>query len=409
MIKILYVLNALGGGASGGIYEMIPHLPSDRYQAYAVAPAGGDESRARKLFTDVRIIPLPWWNIPDVDVVRRAAMRISERRHGITPERSIAAIKAVIREWGIDLVHTGTALNNTGALAARAFNIPHIWHIKESVGKANRVHFPVRDDAAMVKTFSDLSHTVIAMSDYIAEVFQAHDCPNITVIPDGVNLALYQKGESRDLRARLGIPHESDTVLIGMVAGLNSTWKQHDLFIESAALAAQSDPRLKFVIVGGGAPKHARFPYDSVKRYADSIIVLAKARFPDARLTILDFVPNPPDIMRSLDILVHPCDNEPFGRIAIEAMAAGTPVIGANAGGIAETITDDHTGLLVPPRDARAFADAMLRLANDPVLRFRLGANGRTRVKNGGYSIENHVRQLELLYQTATNSIWNMP
>jgi glycosyltransferase involved in cell wall biosynthesis len=404
MQRVLYILNALGGGASAGIYEMLPHLPKDQYAVYAVAPPSSNPAeleRARRHFIDIRTFPMNWWNIPDVDPIRAFARLISERRHGATLERATEHIKRAIREWGIDLVHTGTALTLGGALAARELNIPHVWHIKESVGSQNRVKFRM-SDTEMVAYFSDHAAQIIAMSDYIAEVFRQHGCKNISVIPDGVDLTPYQTGDSRNLRARLKV-NETD-LLIGMVAGLNSTWKQHDVFVKAAAIAAKQNPDLRFVILGGKSPARARFPYDTVKRYADEITRLAEKLFPDGRLQILEHVPDPPDIMRSLDVLVHPCDVEPFGRIGIEAMAAGTPVIGATTGGIAETVTDGKTGLLVTPKDEHAFAEAILRLASDANLRSTLGSAGKIRVQ-GRYTIEGHVEKLGGVYMEALSHI----
>ena len=70
---------------------------------------------------------------------------------------------------------------------------------------------------------------------------------------------------------------------------------------------------------------------------------------------------------------MHPCDIEPFGRIAIEAMAAGTPVVGPNVGGISETVVDGETGILVAPGALDAFANATEQLIRDPSLRAKNG------------------------------------
>ena len=73
-------------------------------------------------------------------------------------------------------------------------------------------------------------------------------------------------------------------------------------------------------------------------------------------------------------------DEEGLPTVVLEAMAQGTPVIGSRHSGIVEAITDDASGLLVPPGDAHALADAMARLIADPGLRARLGAAGRRTV-----------------------------
>jgi glycosyltransferase involved in cell wall biosynthesis len=77
------------------------------------------------------------------------------------------------------------------------------------------------------------------------------------------------------------------------------------------------------------------------------------------------------------DVFVFPSDSETLGFAAIEAMAAGVPVVAADAGGIPHIVQHERTGLLVPPGDATATANAILRLLEDPDGRARLARNGR--------------------------------
>ncbi len=83
--------------------------------------------------------------------------------------------------------------------------------------------------------------------------------------------------------------------------------------------------------------------------------------------------------MGAIDILVSPSRREGMGRVNVEAMAAGKPVIGAAGTGIAEVVAEGETGFLVDPTDADALADRILLLARDPALRARMGAAGRAR------------------------------
>src|SRR5688572_2753024 len=87
-----------------------------------------------------------------------------------------------------------------------------------------------------------------------------------------------------------------------------------------------------------------------------------------------------PSVLHSIDIAVVPSHWEGFGIIAAEAMLARVPVVAANASSLPEIIRDGQEGLLVPPRDPVALADAVIRLALDPGLRARLGEAGRSRV-----------------------------
>lgn len=397
-IRVLYVLNAVGGGASLGIYETVRSSSRAAVVPFAVMPPGSQEqvARVRPLFEDLRQMPMPWWNRNvEAGWMRRAAFALGRRRRGVTQRRNQRDIEAVIKAWDIDLVHTGTAPTLGGALAARACRVPHIWHIKEDIGQHGRVRFPY-SDAKLVDFMGSLSERIVVMSEFIGRIFRRHQCGKLAVVPDGVDLVPYQAGTSRNLRRQLGIA--SDQHLVGMVASLTSSWKRYDVYIKMVGVLAHRMPEAHFIAIGPRPSPTKRWPHDLPRRYYEELQALTRQHVPEGRLTFLDFVPDPPDIMRSLEVLVHTCDVEPFGRIAIEAMAAQTPVVGPKTGGIAETVVDGETGLLAAPNDPVAFAGATQRLLDDEALRRRMGEAGRQRVLTH-YSIETHIDRMHALYQ----------
>lgn len=79
----------------------------------------------------------------------------------------------------------------------------------------------------------------------------------------------------------------------------------------------------------------------------------------------------------SSDIFGFPSDTETFGNVVLEAMASGLPVVGVDRGGVRDSIVPGETGFRTPPGDVAAFADALLRLVEDPLLRARFGTRGR--------------------------------
>ena len=398
MMRILYVLNAMGGGASEGIYESLAKLPRDQFTPFAITPPGSAARRERiqPLFEDIHITPLSWWSTdPSIDPLRRAAQKFGHWRHGAHPKKEVPLIKDLIARWQIDLVHTGTSLTASGALAAQAMRVPHIWHIKETIGQQGRLRFGGMTDAQLVAHIAKLSAQIVVMSDYIGTIFRQQQCNKVTVVPDGVNLAPYQAATNRVLRSELGL--DDNTLLVGMVASMTSNWKRHDVFIRMVAQMADHYPNTHFVMLGPVPGAGKRWPHDLPRRYYLELEKLAKELVPPGRLTLFGFYPNPPDIMHSLDVLVHTCDTEPFGRIAIEAQAAGTPVVGPQTGGIAETVADGETGLLVPPGDVAAFAAATGHLLENTALRTRLGQAGQQRAQ-AHYTIEHYLEKLIAVY-----------
>jgi glycosyltransferase involved in cell wall biosynthesis len=158
---------------------------------------------------------------------------------------------------------------------------------------------------------------------------------------------------------------------IGTVGRL-APWKGQDVFLRAFAAVAASAPELKARIIGA-----ALFGEDDyVARLRNLVLDLGI----EDRVTFTGFVSDVARELSDLDILVHTSVvPEPFGNAVVEGLAAGVPVVASNAGGPAETITDECNGLLVPPANVEALADALRRLIADADLRARLSAAGLAR------------------------------
>jgi glycosyltransferase involved in cell wall biosynthesis len=108
-------------------------------------------------------------------------------------------------------------------------------------------------------------------------------------------------------------------------------------------------------------------------------------------------IPDPISVVAALDVAVVPSvQPEPFGCVVIEAMAAGTPVVGSRCGGIAEQIVHEVSGLLFVPGDAQALANALERLLDDPTLRRRMAEGGFRRVRTM-FPLESTYRHMAIL------------
>ena len=100
-------------------------------------------------------------------------------------------------------------------------------------------------------------------------------------------------------------------------------------------------------------------------------------------------------LFKGCSFFVLPSRQEPMGIVNLEAMACGKPVIASRTGGVPEIVMEDETGLLVPPEDATALAEALRRLANDETQRARMGAAGMNRAKKFTWlSIANSYREM---------------
>ncbi|MDQ1654084.1 MAG: hypothetical protein QOI35_3284, partial [Cryptosporangiaceae bacterium] len=110
-----------------------------------------------------------------------------------------------------------------------------------------------------------------------------------------------------------------------------------------------------------------------------------------------------PALIRSADVVAHTPWYEPFGLVALEAMACGRPVVAAGVGGLTDTVTDLETGLLVPPRDPEAVASALNKLLADEDLRASYGSAGATRVAST-FSWDRIAEATERIYTELTEA-----
>jgi glycosyltransferase involved in cell wall biosynthesis len=182
-----------------------------------------------------------------------------------------------------------------------------------------------------------------------------------------------------------------------MLARLNPT-KGIDCFLEAAAKIRKSHPDAHFLAVGECYTRNAEseIVVDDVYRRelqdrAVSLGLADRVHFTGLRKDI-------PQILGAAAVSVLPSVSEGISNTLLESMAAGVPVVATRVGGTPEVIRDGEQGLLVPPSDPQALADAILAVLGDPALAARLGAEGRRRVREE-FSFEAVVRRTEDLYR----------
>jgi glycosyltransferase involved in cell wall biosynthesis len=240
-----------------------------------------------------------------------------------------------------------------------------------------------------------LSSAIICNSNNTTAFFKRHNI-DTRIIYNGIDLQEFENAQERgrDLRTRLGL--EGERMMVGMVGSVKSNWKKHALFLQTVALLREQFPECQFVVYGGSADLDAT-------PYTQQLMETAQALRITDRVTWVGFTEDIPAIMHSLDILVHPTAQEGSGRVVMEAMAAGKPVVGVRSGGVQELIQDQITGFLVQPDDARALAEATGTLLIDAKLRERMGQNGKSTVREH-FSVEKTAALVQDLYREVLQS-----
>jgi len=174
------------------------------------------------------------------------------------------------------------------------------------------------------------------------------------------------------------------TRLVAVVANMHSEVKGHHDLIDAARIICRAIPQTSFVLVGDGAERRNIEDHAVVAGVRDHFIFLGR------RLDV-------PEILACCELFTLPSHSEGFPNVILEAMAAGLPVVATQVGGVLEIIEDGQSGLLVPPRDYRALADAIIRVMKDPTLAASLSRNGQQRVQ-ARFSFARLVTETEQLY-----------
>jgi glycosyltransferase involved in cell wall biosynthesis len=296
----------------------------------------------------------------------------------------VRALTPIIREFDPALIHLNdsVALMQHGALAARRTHTPAIVHGRALVPTSA---FDRRILVPGLKGMIFISQAVA--QDQLQGVAKP---PPVRIIPNAVDIAQFEQPVDREaVRRDLGIPPNAP--LVGMIGRIIS-WKGQHIFIEAFARLRQRYPQAMAILVGDA---------DTVQgeQYGAALRERTRALGLEKNLLWLGHRRDIPQLLGALDMLVH-CSvrPEPFGRVLIEGMAAGVPVIASEAGGAVEIVENGVTGLLTPPGDVPALTLAMSRLMEEDALRERLRANGRRRVRER-YDIPSHAAAVEDFYR----------
>jgi|GEM_PF-158530 len=311
----------------------------------------------------------------------------------ISPLVDAAAVRKVlqlIREYRPHVLHTHTAkagaVGRTAAMLAGADRpqaVVHTFH-----GHVLRGYF----GAAKTEAFRQLERRLAKASDALIAVSPEvrDDLVRLGVAPASkivvVRLGLDLEGRTaappgaRDaLRLELGIP--ADAFVVGWLGRMTEIKRADDLLRAFAALRGDAH-----LLLAGDGPLRR-----DLERLAGELWLGSRAHFAGFRDDVAS-------VYAASDVVALTSANEGTPVSVIEALAAERPVVSTNVGGVGDVVSDGASGYLVAPGDVRAIADALVRLADAPDERRRMGEAGRAAVLER-YSIPRLVRDVDALYR----------
>lgn len=262
-------------------------------------------------------------------------------------------IGGILRRGKYDILHTHTSHAHSIGLMSRSFG-----KVK-GMAVSRRVDFPIK--SRFKYNYFDVQY--IAVSEAIKRVMVQGGVSDqkIDVVRSCIDISRLDNATITDVRAELGI--SKDAVVIGNIAHM-ADHKGQIYLIRAAAIVRDGYPDVRFVIVGDGEMR-GELEAEVRKLGLDGTVIFAGFRNDVASFLV------------SFDIFAFPSHLEGLGTSLLDAMVLKKPIVSTTAGGIPEVVQDGVNGILVPPKDPKALADAIIRLIEDPELRTEYGNTGR--------------------------------
>lgn len=371
-IKVLHLVTSLEvGGAQHGMLLGLPRFDGDHYEHIVCS-----------IMDRMQMAP------------QFQAAGIEVRTLGLSRKTDIAVtvrLRRLLREIRPDILHTYLLHGNLlGRLVGKLVGVPTIIGSERTIGQARlwgrlatRLTNPLTD---AVEANSEIGGKAIADDLGVPR-------NKIEIVRSGLDIAAFKREQDRDaLRSDLGVG--TDQHLIVFMGRLRRV-KGVCYGIRAFAKAIAVQPNIRMVLAGEGSDR------ESLESLVNELGISENVEFIGVRNDV-------PEFLAAADSVLIPSLTEGFPRTAIEAMAAGKPVIATRVGGTPEAIIDGETGILVPPMDVDALSEAILRLAGDAELQARLGSAGRERAAQN-YSVEKYVARLDAMYRQYSGINLNAP
>ena len=324
------------------------------------------------------------WAVPGSDILEQAVRRAIAHRALPIERKGLRGIIAVRRALALtrpDVINTHSSTDAwLVALACRTLRDP------PPMVRTRHISAPVPDNRATHWLYTRATRHIVTTGERLRETLirdNRYPGDRITSVPTGIDPARFHPGEKGAARRALGL--DPSARYVGIVATLRS-WKGHLYLVDAFARLVADEPGLRLVIVGDGP---MRQPIE------ERIARLGLA----SRVTLAGRQERVEQWLQALDAFCLPSyANEGVPQALLQAMFTGLPVVTTSVGSIGEAVTDGVTGLVVPPKDAPALAEALRRLLDDPALAARLGGAARERAPKQ-FGLETMLTGMEAVFR----------
>lgn len=344
-------------GAEKALLELIVGLKQSGVACHVILPKNGPlAEELTGLGVPFRTFPYKRWTGKEG---RNSSRGWARARRMLLNLLSPVALAFMIRRWRCDVVYTNTSTICVGALAARLLGVPHVWHVHEIGYEHNRLLFDLGERRAMA-WMDRLSALCVTNSAVVARKYERW------IRADKVKI-VYQSVTVPEFRSVSAPEKRNAAPFTCVIVGSLTEDKGQELALRAVAGLRDQGLEIELLVLGDAKKTDYR---NRLLRLGEELGISRQVRF-------MGYVADPFPIMRQVDAVLVCSRFEAFGRVAVESMLLGKPVIGADSGGTAELIQDGFNGLLFVPGDAADLAVKIRHLQAHPEEARSMGAAGR--------------------------------
>jgi glycosyltransferase involved in cell wall biosynthesis len=285
---------------------------------------------------------------------------------------AVRTFRAALRDYEPDLMLVVTTSLPAALLAARLEGVPAVVDVMEVLHVHHEGGAPRMAARFLVRAWTAaLADALICCSNLSAEGFKRMRRRGLHVIYPGIELDR-PEGDGTRLLAERGIQDAGPYIA---AVGNITFGRGQDVLIRALPAVRETFPDARLLLAGMPLRPEADAAYRKEFRNLAGALGVSEA------VIELGYVEDTASLYAAADVVVNPARfHEPFGLVAIEALAAGRPVVASRVGAIPEILEDEHHALLVEPEAPVALGEAIVRVLSDDALRRRLVEGGRARV-----------------------------
>jgi glycosyltransferase involved in cell wall biosynthesis len=304
---------------------------------------------------------------------------------------SAVKIAHLIKSENVSLVHAHTPFAGSiiSGLAGKLAGVPVIIHAHLQDNWSNNLLIRTYQSLLNYWTNKNCYDAIIAVSHQVKDalIAEGFDFRKFHVVHNGTPIVNGENLDSKILRSKLGIPHDIPIVI--HVGRLCKSKGQY-LLLKAAANLHEQGQKAVYLIVGKDLEQNGAYLH-YLKDMAEELQINHSVYFLGYRTDI-------PQLLALSDLFVLPSDAEGLPLVILEAMAAAKPVIATSVGGVAEIVIHQETGLLIPPEDVSALADAILWMIENPESAGLMGSKG-LEIVQASFSVEKMQQEVFSIYE----------